>query len=287
MSIEEYDRIYQQRKSQFDGLRQIYNPDDSVLRKYQMHLAKTLDAFDIFCKQHDIQYYIAYGTLLGAIRQKDFVCWDDDIDIWMTRDNYTKLAQLMKGQFNQLTDFLSVSLGIRPELWSPPAAYIDIFILDKSPKNAFLRALKEWRTKFLYIMVKSRSKLNKQSMKKPKPYLLFAPIAIWGSNEFWKQRFEKNQTWLTTDRYTKDTPFLQSYCATFKGISQKLPHTAPNGLGEPVEVDFAGYRFPAPQDFERILKLLYGDFMSLPKTIHDHGLANDFAEKIAQQAHKS
>ena len=193
----------------------------------------------------------------------------------------------MSGQFHQLNDFLSVSLGIRPELWSPPMAYIDLFILDKSPRNSFLRLIKEMRTKFLYIMVKCRTKLNKQSLKKPKPYLLFAPIAIWGSAEFWKQRFEKNQTWLTADKYTKDTPYMQSYCATFKGISQKLPYIAPQGLGKPIEVDFAGYKLPAPQNFEAILKTLYGDFMSLPKTRHEHGLVNAYAEIVATQSEKN
>ena len=42
-----------------------------------------LNYIDFLCKKHDIKYYLAYGTLIGAIRHKGFIPWDDDIDICM------------------------------------------------------------------------------------------------------------------------------------------------------------------------------------------------------------
>ena len=55
-----------------------------------------LDYIDSLCRANSLQYYLAYGTLIGAIRHKGFIPWDDDIDIWMPRPDYERLLSLLK-----------------------------------------------------------------------------------------------------------------------------------------------------------------------------------------------
>lgn len=53
---------------------------------------RLLDELDRVCKKHDIQYFLAYGSLLGAVRHGDFIPWDDDVDVIMFPDEYRKLC---------------------------------------------------------------------------------------------------------------------------------------------------------------------------------------------------
>src|SRR5690554_1982412 len=63
---------------------------------HQSLLFEMLKVFDSFCQQHNITYFLAYGTLIGAVRHKGFIPWDDDIDIVIPRPEYDKLEHIIR-----------------------------------------------------------------------------------------------------------------------------------------------------------------------------------------------
>lgn len=80
---------------QTQTLRERYNPDGSALRRDQLALLDMLCFVAEICRQHDIQWWLSSGTLLGAARHKGFIPWDDDLDIVMLREDYERFEKLM------------------------------------------------------------------------------------------------------------------------------------------------------------------------------------------------
>jgi len=60
-----------------------------------------MNFFDNVCKKHNVEYWLDYGTLLGAVRHGDFIPWDDDLDVGMMRSDYMKLAEIFQSEIDE------------------------------------------------------------------------------------------------------------------------------------------------------------------------------------------
>ncbi len=105
--------------------------------------------FDNFCRENGIKYSLADGTLLGALRHGDFIPWDDDADLMVTREEYKKIR-----------DALSDNCGIRlfkahflDRVTAPgfdaKKIYLDLFINEDMPANSLVFRWKKFKTQFL------------------------------------------------------------------------------------------------------------------------------------------
>lgn len=136
----------------------------------QKQLLDLLKTFHAFCVEKDIKYSLDWGTLLGAIRHKGFIPWDDDLDIMVDRENYEKIQKLI-GRSNQL----SFDITSPETLWIPRIRFnhndgnliylptIDVLIMDNAPNNSIVRQCRVLIIKILQGMLKVKPRFDKGS----------------------------------------------------------------------------------------------------------------------------
>lgn len=112
-------------------------PKERNMKKIELDELKRLQldiliAVHNFCKENDIKYSLAYGTLIGAIRHKGYIPWDDDIDIMMPRNDYNRFIQSFNGTFKHLS-VLAPELNLN--YYAPYANVFDNRTLLKEGRN--------------------------------------------------------------------------------------------------------------------------------------------------------
>ena len=75
---------------------------DSALKRLQETELEILKAFASFCDEHDLEWFIDSGTVLGALRHGGFIPWDDDIDVGMLRDDYDRFLSLPRSLLSRV-----------------------------------------------------------------------------------------------------------------------------------------------------------------------------------------
>lgn len=90
---------------------------EDTLQKLKDTLLEIMTDFDAFCKKHDLSYFLIGGTLLGAVRHKGFIPWDDDLDVVMPRDDYERFIDLF-GQEDQ-HKYVVQSIETDENYWLP------------------------------------------------------------------------------------------------------------------------------------------------------------------------
>ncbi len=130
---------------------------DTTMKTFWAAELEVLREIAEVCERHNLQWYAAYGTLLGAIRHEGFVPWDDDMDIWMLREDYNKFMEIAPKELppgykveSSLTDigytqfhccvFNAFSISISEERLRrfhgcPFAVGVDVFPLDYLPRD--------------------------------------------------------------------------------------------------------------------------------------------------------
>ena len=192
-----------------------------------------------------------------------------DLQVIYAPENYEKLTSLMKGEHRQLSENVYVTMGIRPELWSPPFAYIDIFIIDNCPNNPIKSWIKQHAAEIISMILKCRVRIDSKVFSKPKAWFVFMPIALLGTKTYWQKTLERVSKWFVG----KDVP--SENVSVYNECVSQIYHKYPSYAWDVDYVLFEGHKFPAPKGFDVILTEKYGDYMTLPSTIHEHGIVND------------
>ena len=145
-----------------------------LLRKAQLRMLDMLKVVDNICRRNGIRYWLCSGTLLGAVRHKGFIPWDDDLDISMMRSDYLRFLEVAEKELPQdfylqtrqndsedsiltleckMRDKKSLirTVGMNPQE-KGHGLYIDIFVLDKYPKKKIPYYYQRCLKYYLYLL---------------------------------------------------------------------------------------------------------------------------------------
>ena len=268
-----------------DGTQLALTADEyAKMQSLQKYILEILVDVDEFCRKNDITYYLGEGTLLGALRHKGFIFWDDDADILMPREDYEKFLSIAP---EALKDKYSVdSFNTNPKHWSIPSMVqikretpfqkplysnvalsngpnIDIFPLDYVEsgysKRLFIRATRIRALKrALWLKSGVHSRKNYKTLKRRVFYYYPCKlIAFFNSVSSLQKKINK----LLLKTNDKNNGYLANFASLYLINKEVYPK---EWYGTPSELEFEGHMFLAPSQPEEVAEKLYGNYMELP-----------------------
>ena len=245
----------------------------SEIKSIELNILKQ---FTDFCEENSLYYTLGYGTLLGAVRHKGFIPWDDDIDIFMPRKDYEKIVKMYKNgksvaglsllystdeneyyyPFAKLCDPNTVA-KMESNL-TEHGIWIDIFPVDKVPEDRKQDLKFHKRIRFLKRVVISYTTdfKNRKLDKKTLPKLF---LSVYG-----KIRGKKRITAMIEKEAVQYNNTDSSLVCPIVFQTLLGGEMQENDFLTPVKLQFEQYEFNAPTRYDEYLTSLYGNYMQLP-----------------------
>lgn len=233
--------------------------------------------FDGICKKYNLRYFLSGGTLLGAIRHRGFIPWDDDMDVMMPRPDYEKLLAL---ELKLPSDIELVSCESNRDYFIPFAKmcdmktklsfphhvkekslglFIDIFPIDALPDSKI-------RQKIYFFKMKSYDTLRNSALRKTfindekfigiKKYLVMPFAKIKGPNYYANKMNRYAIKWTFGSTKHAGVTMITHY-----GERELMDYDV---FADKSVVYFNEYQCFAPVGWDTYLSNLYGDYMKLP-----------------------
>lgn len=253
-----------------------------ALEEIQKANLETLKFISKICDQEGIKYILAYGTLIGAIRHKGFIPWDDDLDIMIPRPDYDRLVSYFNEHREELTPYRAMNMDNTPgyphmitricdtryridvdnENDCGMGLFVDCVCIDGCG-NSYVEANKimDGVKKYCHLIFLSERKKLELGTTKGVKRKLVKPFAYFYAKLIGTQRLVKKLLSLVdTSSYGQSKYVACLIWPTYfnREILKK------EYLEERVLVDFEDAKFYAPRDYDGYLRQLYGDYMTPP-----------------------
>lgn len=246
--------------------------DVEELKSIQMEILKSID---LFCKQNDIKYSLAFGSLLGAVRHHGYIPWDDDLDIMLLREDYTKFVNGFKHEiYSVITPSNNIDYSLpfakvfdsrtvideNADTKCTYGVYVDVFPVDNTPDDP----------RELNHFLKQKDRLNKQhilkilKIRKGRSLIKNFVILIGHALLAFKSLHE-----IVMEMENLSSKYCSQTGCNLKGIiapnDNRREELLPSEFFDSyTTVHFEGSEVMAIEKYDEYLKATYGDYMKLP-----------------------
>ncbi|MDM8267375.1 LicD family protein [Limosilactobacillus pontis] len=268
------------------------NLTESQRKKIQVIELEMLLKFDELCNENNISYTLAGGTMIGAVRHKGFIPWDDDVDVYVLRDDFNKIRKIFpkaltdtkifyqnhytdKNYYYQF-DKLRMNGTVFEETFLKKhdinhGVFIDIFPIDYIPNSSILRLNQYIEYRFMRLILMCKY-ININARKGRKKYLAFIIRSLF--------------FWVSLDKlYERSEQIAQKYLKNRKDCKfvRNLNSVGSDGTKETYgledfkkikKIEFESNLLSISVNYDQMLRKIYGNYMKLPpkserKTRHD------------------
>ncbi len=266
--------------SQYQRYRDYELSEGVTVRQLQLKLLEIFLYFKKICEENNLTYWCGGGTMLGAVRHKGFIPWDDDLDVFLPRKDYERLYEI----WDQVADTSHYVLvrtdekvnyhhaamnlvdvrttyvnrhSVNEDIYH--GIYIDVIPFEGCPSSKVERALQIYHSIMFSVFNVQRLPDNQGSfLRLPTKILLSLVRSSQSRYKIWKKHQDKmTQYDFFTAKYVKET------VSSFKGLFRLYDRDIFNT----VDAVFEGHMVKIPAGYDYYIKCIYGDYMSLPKDI--------------------
>ncbi|WP_293813031.1 phosphorylcholine transferase LicD [uncultured Phascolarctobacterium sp.] len=248
------------------------------LKEIQSMALDMLYNINLFCEEKDVRYYLAYGTLLGAVRHKGFIPWDDDIDIWMLRNDFDKFIKFFPAWGDKHGLYLNsiqtvetynrvhaqvclkkTRLKAKDRINNYEEGYfVDIFPLDGTPNNRYLRWLRMTELQILKNIVTLASYVPN---KKKNNSIIINNIA-----KIFKNINTRKYMYMYEKLAKKSSCSSSEYLQVLAPGRRKGRNIIMKSdlFSNEIIATFENIHAHIPESYHEILSSIYGDYMKFP-----------------------
>lgn len=259
---------------------------DNELREAQLVMLDILDEIVRVCDKNNIEYWLDSGTLLGAVRHKGFIPWDDDLDIAMERSQYNRFVEACKKDLGR--EFFAQNFETDKETQAQYlkirhrnsilktnerekghiGIFVDVFPMDsydaKDESDCNFKLKKRLNNKILFFWMKYAD-LKKPFLKNIKGNTVKLAAKAYFSVA---RNYDYKTINIMTQEYLKNIKINSDKSSKYIGYGVEVPF----GKIVPTEVvfplgtlEFEGKEYKVPNNWDEYMRMSYGDYMKLPE----------------------
>lgn len=256
------------------------------LKEIQKLEFNILKCFKKYCDKNNLKFMLIGGTLLGAVRHKGFIPWDDDIDVGMFRKDYNELIKLIsKNPYIDSKKRYKVLLPLDKNHIYPYIKIIDTNTIayEKYINKKYATGL--WLDVFPYDYAADTKEEIRKTNKKQKFYKTFFKVGVSGELPLKKKLLKivaypaykiltrKDYTYWTKKILSLPTAYPTKYVGDVVWLAGEKDMFPVEWFRTTVKLTFEGEKFDCPVDYDKYLTQFYGNYMKIPdekdRVMHD------------------